>query len=281
MSADSQPIPAEFRPLLVGSAPCYVTGEDQLRIASRNIATGVTLSIFGRMLNLEGRLVPFERRHVPNTDRSEATTDIPIGEGWLVNAAVRVIAGTPARGQCFVSLRLMRGTPAVIDNVDELAAGYVSALNRVVFPRTGVLSSLDGQGNIRAVAGTDPAAGSEIIEAVPTGARWRFLSMSALLVTSATVANRDVQIIIDDGANIVYQGAGATNQAASLSFRYAFGPLGEHIAGAGVNVPQVCTPLEMKLAAGHRIRTSTFNLDATDNWGQPFMLVEEWLDPTS
>ncbi len=132
-------------------------------------------------------------------------------------------------------------------------------------------------GRIRSITGTDPAAQAEISETVPARRRWAIKSIFFHLVTDGTVANRHVSLIIDDGANVLWQITCASAHPASCDTTYSFA----QIAAAEALVDCACFhPLpSLALPAGARIRTSTSLLKAGDNFSAPQLLVEEWIDP--
>lgn len=262
---------------LAGLGGVYVRGDDQIRVTSFNAAAGVTLAIEGRFLGADGYPQIFGERHVPNTDRSAASSTFSIGEGFLLNLMVRASGGSPRRGQCFVLLELVRGRGATVAPMMCLLQGYATDTSRLFWPGSAGADSGSGPGFIRSIVGTDPAAGAEISETVPTNARWRLIAFTAVLVSDATVAARQPVVTFDDGANVFYRAGSNATQAASLSGRWTAAAVGSMGAttGADQNIP---TPDTLMLPGGARIRTSTTNLQAGDNWGAPMLHVEEWIE---
>ena len=98
------------------------------------------------------------------------------------------------------------------------------------------------------------------------------------LVTDATVAIRQVTLIVDDGTNTIWQADGNATQIASLTRNYNFFPWSALPAAAGTEIFGFVPP-NMLLQAGFRIRTSTALIAAGDNYAAPVILVEEWLVP--
>jgi hypothetical protein len=272
------PSTRDLHPQLAAPSLVYLTGEDFVRLVSWNSLAAVKLTMRMRILTPAAQVVIYPVDQTPNTDRSAKASDSTPIEGWLLGVSVEASTGTPARGQTFAMVKLMRGSAATSIEIATIAADYVTSQQRLSYPGSGVTSSLAGQGFIRTVTGTDPGAGVEVSETVPAGARWKLRSLEAALVTSATVANRDVQVTFDDGTVEFFRGASATNHPASNTFRYTVAPLGDHTAGASVNVPQISTPIDLALLAGYRLKTVTALLDAGDNWGAPIYCVEEWLE---
>jgi hypothetical protein len=264
--------------LLAGREGFYFTGSEALRITSLNSVTGVTLTLVGRFLPCDQlKPVDVSKDHTPNTDRTAATSDLPMGEGWLQSLTVIASGGSTVIGATFVRVDVVRGSGGSATIVATLLQGFVTAAQRLAWPGSLLEHTIAGVGRLRVVSGSDPAAGAEISETVPTGARWRLLSWRASLVTDATVANRVMSLLIDDGSLTLWQSATPTAHTASLSVSYIFG-LGATSANQQ-GVMLLSTPAApLVLPAGYRIRTTTSNLQAGDNWGSPVMFVEEWLE---
>jgi len=264
------------RPALVDAAALYVTGEDHLRVTSFNGLAGAELVVEGRFVECAGRLVPFSERHVPASDRTAATTLVTLGEGWLCNLQVRASAGAPLQGQTFVVVELVRGRTGAIQPLACLLEGYVTATQRLAWPGSPIRASIEGRGFLRSFTGTDPAAGAEISETVPAGARWRLVAMSMPFITDATVVNRFPTLVIDDGANAYHESSVGAAAVASTTYRLTAGAFG--VATAVTPLAYLIpTPADLLIPAGHRIRTATTGMVAGDNYGAPQMLVEEWI----
>ncbi len=132
-------------------------------------------------------------------------------------------------------------------------------------------------GLIRSITGTDPAAGDEISETIPDRRRWLIRSFAFTLVTSVTLANRYVRIIVDDGTNRLFSFEINNVQSNSKTFDYSF---------ANMNVDETFVNFSLfhpipvfTLFPGCRIRTTTSNLQIDDNYSALQLLVEEWIDP--
>jgi hypothetical protein len=206
------------------------------------------------------------------------TAYLDLSEGFLLNITVSGGPGTASR-QTYCIVALCRGTLGAPVSHAILIAGYLTQTTLLGWPGGPIQSPLEGPGRVYRVIVADPAAGAEIIITVPNGYRWRFSSLCATFQTSATVGNRVPHFAIDDGAYVCYRVSGATGQAASLTYTYCFS--GYQVSGsvspALVNVP---APPHLVLAAGHRIRTLTTGLDASDQYKNIYLLVEEWIELT-
>lgn len=144
-------------------------------------------------------------------------------------------------------------------------------------------SSLDGRGALKTVTGTNPPgvatgdSGGEISESVPVNARWVLIGVQTVLVTSATPAVRRINLVLDDGTDIISGGSAHVTQNQSLNYRYIW-------QDNYPNVPTGLTDLIFNnlattpLSTGYRIRSSTTNLKMGDNYGAPILYVEEWLE---
>lgn len=270
-------LPFPARSLDSGGA-AYLTGEDALRVTVFNAAPGVTVTITGRMLPFgQMRSSPFTQTLTPATDRSSSTVTFPLGDGWLVNAQAIVSGGTPALGQTFVRLSIVRGLMAGAVELFTLCAGYVSTKQPISFPGSPVGSTLDGPGVLRSIVGTNPAAGAESTETVPTGARWQILSWIASLVASATVATRQLEWVATNGAQTFLLSPAQTSQAASTTRNYMAAAVGA--AQTAVNGRlQVILPPIVVLTAGFQFGSFTTSIQVDDDWGAPTYNVLEWLD---
>lgn len=113
--------------------------------------------------------------------------------------------------------------------------------------------------NIGAVpaAGSDPAPFTAVANSV-------LESVDLTLTTSATVANRQVTLIIDDGVNVVYRLNASAVQTASQTVEYTFAagmqesPLRNGVLAHGLPT--------MTIGGGWRVRIVTTNLQAGDQW---------------
>jgi len=254
----------------------YVSGDDYLLLTSFNSLAGVAIAIGGRFLTIGGEIRPFQDRHVPNSDRTSATLAIKLGEGWLQGITLIATGATPAEGQTFVRVDLARGDGAARVVLETLIQGSVTAAQRLAWPGSAFGTTASAPGAYRSITGTNPAAGAEISETVPTGASWRFVSLRAQLVTSATAANRTPVLTFDDGTNVYAAAAGNFNQTAGSGLIYHFGAVGQSHAQSTPGT-MVSAPANIVVPSGGRIRTATGSLQVDDDWGAPQLFVEERL----
>lgn len=255
----------------------YLTGEDHLRLTTIGALAGAVVALEGRRISPEGIIVPFAERHVPNSDRTAATTLHGLGEGLLTHAHLRLSSGTGTAGHVFGFLEIVRGLTGAIQPLATLLQGYIATVPRLAWPGSPIGSALTPNGRHRVITGSDPAAGAEISETVPAGARWRLAIFNFGLQASAAAANRLPLLTIDDGASIVWQvGANVALTANLLGvYRTAIGAAASVIGTQHYTLP---LPSHLMLLPGYRIRTVTTALDVGDNYTAPIYVVEEFLD---
>jgi len=273
--ARSSPLPSSA--VFAAGRAIYVGADDHLRLTTFNAAAAVAVALEARVMDVGGEVQAFADRHVPNTDRTTASTLIRLREGWLLDWLVRATAGTPRVGQCFAIVELVRGFTGAVVPIAVLGQGYVTDTSRLGGPGSRLTASIAGPGVLRSITGTDPAAGVEIAETVPTNARWRPLAIQFAFVTDATVANREVSLVVDDGATGFARVPSGTAQTATLTRTYSafhHAPRNTIAQDGTLNLPLP----RIDLQGGHSLRTVTTNLQAGDNFGPPQLLVEEWIE---
>lgn len=125
--------------------------------------------------------------------------------------------------------------------------------------------------------GADPAPGAEALVTVPAGEYWVVHAVLLTLVTSATVANRRVELQIDNGTTTFFRLAHAVDQTASLTWRYQFANHGYRDAAVtgSNNVANLGVPV-FTLGPGYRIQTSTANIQAGDDYAAPVLFVADY-----
>jgi len=253
-------------------------GTETLRLTVWNGAPTLTVRLSGRVRGTDGRIVPFVETLIPTTDRVATILDRGMPEGELLGVSARVSVGTSRDGWTYATIELGTGSGGQFQAYDVLAGDCITATRRVSWPGSGLRGPLDAAGVIRSITGSTPAAGAEIAESVPTGARWELLAFGANLVTSATVANRGPAIVLDDGANVFFRGPMNVNEVASGTFLNYWSEGLLVSAGAPNNIVNGSLPANNRLGAGHRIRTVTQSIQAGDQWGTVQYLVREWVE---
>lgn len=280
------PAPVDFHALpldkrlefsLRSPAPFFVTGEEGLQLSGWSVNTSNRLTVSGRFMNLAGEISPFVYDVLLTSNRVVASRVIALGDGWILNLTASTGATTCTYGQCFGRVQVVRGLGSSGIVLGTLCAGYITSSQPIAFPGGRVRSMVEGPAQIRSITGTNPAAGAEVSETVPTGARWRLIALAVRFVTSATAANRFPILTFDDGTNVFFRADPPTQQTAGVDIGYVGGIGVERLTSTN-DVRQWGFPVAMPLLAGYRIRTATAFIEADDNWGAPQLLVEEWLE---
>lgn len=262
---------------LIRAIGLVLMGEDNLRLTTFGGVAGLVVALEGRLVSPQGIVLPIAERHVPNSNYTANATQHALAEGMLTNVQLRIATGAAGTGSVFGILELIRGLGPNAQPVGTLLQGYITSNARLAWPGSPIQASTGGAGRIRAITGTDPAAGVNIVETVPAGVRWRLISIQFSLVTSAAVANRSVSILFDDGATIFLTVSDNQVQAASLTHTYCVGAWGQ-IGLMGGSTHALNIPENFVLSAGMRFRTSVGSMDAGDNLSAPQYVVEEFIE---
>jgi len=175
-------------------------------------------------------------------------------------------------------LSVVRGLASSALELSTLAQGYVTSKQRLGWPGGIFGSSLDGGGALRVISGTTPAAGANISETVPTGARWELLAVHFLFTTSAAVANRVVALGFNNGGQVYQYFMNQQNQAASLGWEYVFGQGLPALNAGSLLVAIAGLAVGNRLLAGDLIQTFTAAIQAADQFSQVRLVVREWIE---
>jgi hypothetical protein len=274
--ATGDPYPLDSR--IHGAVQRYIHGEETLRITAFNAASGVRLRMSGRRFDTSGSVSTFSDTLTPTTNRAASVFDKPLTEGWLLSVAVRVDAGAPLDGQCYVLIELGLGTGSQFVPLDVLVADVITAAHRVAWPGSPLRGPLEGAGAVRSIAGTTPGAGAEISETVPTGARWELLAFGATLTASAVVATRIPVLLIDDGTTQLFGAAAVQTRTASGGTRFFWAAGAPYTVVVNATTTPNALPVGVRLPAAFRIRTTTISIDVGDQYSAVQYLVKEWIE---
>jgi len=261
------------------ASPWYLRVDDNIRVTSYNALAAVRLEVRYRFVDCEGRIQASQEAQVPNTDRTAKSSVFATPEGWLLGGEVFVSGAAPLIGQTYVVVEIVRGLGSSALPLQVIAAGYVSAKQPLPFPGTQITSSVDCGGAVRSITGSTPAAGAEISETVPTGARWELLSFFTLFTTSAGAANRLPAFFIQDTAPVTFffdQMSGA--EVAATAYRNVWAQGVTANAGLTTAAQRGSLPVGNRLAAGFNFGTVTANIQAGDQYSNVRYLVREWLE---
>jgi len=279
-------------------SPLYIQRDDQIFIrASSSLADTVTVNI--RMLqapvprggqpdkaagsivapvdlrNTNVIVVETETVSVPAT-RSSADKLISIGEGYLLSAAA-VSSQAQFRGQTFVQLLLVRGGVAYTNVRLVLFADYVTQSHATTWPFGRVAHPSEGVGWTHSIQIPNPGAGLDWAFTAATFQRVRVVSLEAQLAVANSGAARPVEIVVDDGVNVVARMA--TNAAAPIN-----ATANMNFSSSGTPPTSVASdlyaqmPATLVLQPAWRMRSVTTNIVAGDTWTNIWFAAEELQD---
>jgi hypothetical protein len=212
----------------------------------------------------------------PGPGPSAASTTRTLGEGYLLSMAVNC-GGNGLRGATFARVAILRGGNTLQFAAQVLLADYVTLFAPIGWPGARILHPSEGPGWRHSVQVANPVAGADWAMTIGAFTRRSVISFSATFTASAAVASRNITIIVDDATNTLWQDdvsvAVTASQTASIN-------------GAQTNVPVgviattlfVTLPPGMILPPTFRLRASTANIQAADQWSNIWFQVEDWLE---
>jgi hypothetical protein len=127
------------------------------------------------------------------------------------------------------------------------------------------------------IAGTNPGAGVECSDIVPTDKFWIVLAYTVQLVQGVTQTPLPI-LVFDDGTNTIFESPGTTTaQGASTTAQYTWGPdmLISGQIGATPNIRSVGCLSPILLKAGFHVKTVTLGIGAGSDYGAPSIYVAE------
>lgn len=201
-----------------------------------------------------------------------------LGEGFLLSLSASG-STAPQRGDMFARAVLIRGGGTFANAAQLLFADYVTTFQAAGWPGGRALNSAEGPGALRALVVGAPGAGADWSMTVPLATRRKVTSFTATFTASAAAANRNINVIVDNGAGalVLFQDdvlvTVTANQVVSVN-------------GCQTNVPTgiiatelfVVLPPGLTLPPQFRVRSSTANIQAGDQWSAITMLVEDLID---
>src|SRR5574341_797068 len=164
-------------------SPLYIHRDDNLNVQVWNALASATVVLRARLLLPEGTVVRVEREFALTSARALNQFSLNLTEGFLLDLTLNASVGVPRRGQMYALVRVVHGDPDLAQDSLLLLADYVEQMKPATWPHSTPHSSLEGRGMLRSITGTNPAAGAEISETVPTNARWKLLEVTFSLVT--------------------------------------------------------------------------------------------------
>lgn len=261
-------------------SPFYVELNDVLRLVVWNSLANVKVLLMGRFMLTDGTIVPFATSFIPTSDRVANTFFLPMGEGYFLDIVAQSSIPTPGpiRGQTFAIIDILRGGQINALRTAVLASDYLVDGVAISWPQSPIRQSVEGPGFIQSLQIANPAAGANWIATVPTNARWRIRAATFVLVTSAAVATRIVELdALDNAGNILNVFPPFSSQAASLNFRYNVSNVTANPApdNTQVNIPIYA---DLQLMAAWKFQSAVQAIQAADQLSSIFLTIEEWIE---
>ena len=277
----AQPAGATVKFVTQGVQPpssIYITRGDKLRVIIWNSATGMEVDLGARLLRADGSVIVVPFQLFPTNNRASNTFDLDLAEGFLLGVCATTPTGSVKRGQCWVSILLIRGTGANATVHQSLVLDYVETGAAVQWPGGLVDDPVSGNGNLRMILGTTPPVASAGIETVPTGARWKLLAFTQSITTDATAGTRRIRLSLFDTVGTYAYCGGQFTAAPSSTVTF--------IWLSGVVQGQVDTgffsaalPTDALLRSAGQVITSIIGVGAGDQLTAPVYSVIEWVEP--
>jgi hypothetical protein len=279
-------------------SPLYIQRDDHLFLTMRSSIAGAAVQITGGIL-----LAPFPRGGQPDqavaqqdvaapassqiiepisatltnvAAYSATTATLALTEGYLLRLGVQG-SNTTQRGRTFVTAEIFRNPASGGFVAQLLFADYVANGQFVTWPNGRVLTPIEGPGWKHSLQVANPGAGVDWALTMNANQRERIESLNAVYTASAVVANRQVQFIVDDGANVMGVFNASANIVASATVNVT-GTTGSFQAGVITTDVQITLPSPLILEPGWRLRALTVGKDAGDTWTAIWLNVEEWLE---
>lgn len=255
----------------------YIQRDDQLLVVATSQLTP-TLTITARLwLAAEGRITTIQQTLNLTTKDFGVSLSIPLAEGYLLSVVVTDFSSTMP-GQTLVTVYLNRGiastSPAAPGAV--LISDYLGGRSGASWPAGRIFKGGDGQGALTRVFPTAPGAGADWSTSPGPQELWEVVSVTATLTTSATVANRNVQLIIDSGSPTpLFISTANAAIPASTTATFNASQINQTSTLITTTVFAALPPRNL-LNNLDRIRTLTQNLQAGDQWSSIFLMVRNW-----
>lgn len=230
-----------------------------------------------RLLRPTRGISPVQLQLAAPTANTIATMTQAESEGFVIAANIMPAAAIALGQYIYAWLSLRRGGAGVTNLYQTVAAGYLLNNFGLSWPSEQPQSPTFGEGTLHSIGVGNPAPGSDWAYTVPALTRVRLLSLAATLTSSSTAATRTAHLIMNDGANTLYEAAASTTQLLSLAYNY----IGANTGYANAtDATFVQWPLYGKvlLGAGHRILSSTSSIQSGDQWSAIRLLVQEYAD---
>jgi hypothetical protein len=243
---------------------------------SNNLLTSVTCQL--RILNPDGTIT-ITALTIPNVpaNRTAASAVFTTTEGWILGAVMGPPGVAVSRGQCFVTLAVVRGAPPTQLVTMALIADYLTTAFQPSWPWGTLKSAVDGSGYIATYQQAPPggAGGPELNQ--PPNTRWRVMAAFCEYITGAGAGNRNILFeIVPAGGGLLVFGCN-TNQPPSISYNYTWG-VTLQLGPSAPNAVQGNTPQNIITLGGTVYSVQAEGYSVGDVYDNLQVQVEEWID---
>lgn len=176
------------------------------------------------------------------------------------------------QGGVYVALSLLANN----DRLYQLCSGFVYAQKGISYPTASNIDSIPGRGLFREFAGTNPAAGDEIVETVPNGRLWHIIAIQFTLVAAVAAFSRRPHVFIIGSGGGEYDFFSSIDQITGETKTYTAAAVGAVPDETDANKIIIAIPNNLYLPENSMIRTRTTNIQAGDNYSAPNIMIEEF-----
>jgi hypothetical protein len=265
-----------------------VTGEDNLRWrtwcgydpAGQPGLTGLSL----RMIDAAGKTQITTYQQAPLSASAPAETIITLGEGAVVNLAVRYVPFLISAAATYVTVELIRGTnTATATVIAQLLGGYVTNGRSLTWPGSPIDPWTVGSGIQRRIDLTPAGAGLEASHHIAPCRAFRLIALSGTFIAGGAAGTRfptfrlgvygfpgleyarlPLLVTIGPGASAELNWAdGYGSQMLAVSPRY-YGPV----------------PQGLILPPDSVVESQTVGITAGDVWSPVYLYGEEYVIPS-
>jgi len=230
-----------------------------------------------RRLALNGQIYTDHLEFAILTNRGGQSQAFDLAEGYILSITAAA-KNAVFRGQTYARIYLNRGVlSGTSTNFGQvLIADYITQNGLATWPGGRIWSGVEGPGFLTGVQ-VSPAAGADFIYNVGTPGRNRIRSASGTFTASATVANRNIQVSINDNGLTVWQASASVAVTAGQVVQVSFGNI-QQTAGIVATDLIVPIPVDVYLHSGGQFRSLVQNIQAGDQWSAVGLSVEDWLE---
>jgi hypothetical protein len=274
--------PDQLRRLRVSlsRSPFYCEQDYVLTIVMVSSVANLSVKVFVRFETLDGDRTPQGTIFAPTGDRTQNVFQMYLGEGLLHGVAVRLVQTGIDVGSVFALVFLGQSFLPNTTQIAVLFAGHPT--NTAPIAWLGASNDPpDRIGVYRGIVGTTPAAGGEILETCPAGARWDLISCLLTFAPDGTGTTRYPTLLVTNATNENLLAAPSAAVAASTGQVISFSqsPLQQQVAGAipGATYSWVPLPKPCTLLGGDQFSTVTHGIASGDRYAAPNYFVIETL----